>query len=69
MLVNIFINVLIVEAYLNQNKVIAVFFVAMVLLNVRQSSHDIQLVHMSCPEIGFLKKTTKNGHKTTSHKR
>ncbi len=45
MLVNIFINVLIVEAYSNQNKVIAVFFVAMVLLNVRQSSYDIPLVH------------------------
>ena len=44
MLVNIFINVLIVEAYLNQNKVIAVFFVAMVLLNVRQSSHVIPLI-------------------------
>ena len=45
MLVNIFINVLIVQTYLNQNKVIAVFFAAMVLLNVRQSSHDIPLVH------------------------
>jgi hypothetical protein len=36
MLVNIFINVLIVEAYSNQNKVIAVFFVAMVLKNAHQ---------------------------------
>jgi len=36
MLVNIFINVLIVEVYLNQNKVIAVFFVAMVLKNAHQ---------------------------------
>ena len=45
MLVNIFINVQIVAAYLNQNKGIAVFIVAMVLLNVRQSSHDIQLVY------------------------
>ncbi len=36
MLVNIFINVQIVEAYLNQNKVIAVFFVAMVLKSVHQ---------------------------------
>ncbi len=36
MLVNIFIIVLIVEAYLNQNKVIAVFFVAMVLKNAHQ---------------------------------
>ncbi len=44
MLVNIFINVLIVQSYSNQNKVIAVFFVVMGLLNVRQSSHDIQLV-------------------------
>ena len=36
MLVNIFINAQIVEAYLNQNKVIAVFFAAMVLKNVHQ---------------------------------
>ncbi len=36
MLVNIFINVQIVEAYLNQNKVIAVFFVALALKNVHQ---------------------------------
>lgn len=45
MLVNIFINVLIVVTWLNQNNVIAVFFAAMVLINVRQSSHNIQLVH------------------------